>query len=105
MRIPHFLGGLRLLIAAAISLSVPAIVVAQDAALPPAGVPALPAAALPENILNLDLSTGGRVTIQLYPEVAPGHIDRIKTLTRQGFYNGVIFHRVIDGFMAQTGDP
>ena len=58
-----------------------------------------------ENILVLDLSTGGRVTIQMFPAVAPAHVERIKTLTRQGFYNGVIFHRVIDGFMAQTGDP
>jgi cyclophilin family peptidyl-prolyl cis-trans isomerase len=68
---------------------------------------ATPAPAAPdlENVLVLDLSTGGRVTIQMYPAVAPAHVERIKTLTRQGFYNGVIFHRVIDGFMAQTGDP
>lgn len=59
----------------------------------------------PENILHLDLSTGGRVSIQLYPDAAPGHVERIKTLTRQGFYDGIIFHRVIEGFMAQTGDP
>jgi cyclophilin family peptidyl-prolyl cis-trans isomerase len=58
-----------------------------------------------ENILYLDLSNGGRVAIRLVPEWAPAHIERIKTLTREGFYNGVIFHRVIDGFMAQTGDP
>lgn len=58
-----------------------------------------------ENILYLDLSTGGRVTIQLFPQMAPNHVERIKTLTRQGFYDGVIFHRVIEGFMAQTGDP
>lgn len=64
-----------------------------------------PAALDPENVLVLDLSTGGRVTIQMFPAVAPAHIERIKTLTRQGFYNGVVFHRVIDGFMAQTGDP
>ncbi len=66
--------------------------------------PSLPAPD-PENILHLDLSTGGRVTILLKPQVAPNHVQRIKTLTRQGFYNGVVFHRVIDGFMAQTGDP
>jgi cyclophilin family peptidyl-prolyl cis-trans isomerase len=65
----------------------------------------MPAAEDPANMLVLDLSTGGRVTIRLYPEIAPAHVERIKTLTRQGFYNGVIFHRVIDGFMAQTGDP
>lgn len=59
----------------------------------------------PENTLLLDLSTGGRVAIRLRPDVAPRHVERIKTLARQGFYNGVIFHRVIDGFMAQTGDP
>ncbi|MEX0341078.1 MAG: peptidylprolyl isomerase [Erythrobacter sp.] len=58
-----------------------------------------------ENILLLDLSTGERVAIRLKPDWAPNHVDRIKTLTRQGFYDGVIFHRVIDGFMAQTGDP
>ncbi len=62
-------------------------------------------AAEPENLLHLDLSTGGRVTIQLRPDVAPAHVERIKTLARQGFYNGVVFHRVIEGFMAQTGDP
>jgi len=58
-----------------------------------------------ENILFLDLSNGQRVAIRLVPEWAPGHVERVKTLARQGFYNGVIFHRVIDGFMAQTGDP
>lgn len=58
-----------------------------------------------ENILLLDLSNGERVAIRLMPSWAPSHIERIKTLTRQGFYDGVIFHRVIDGFMAQTGDP
>ena len=47
----------------------------------------------------------GRVAIRLMPEWAPSHVERIKTLTKEGFYNGVIFHRVIDGFMAQTGDP
>ncbi|AKM06892.1 peptidylprolyl isomerase [Pelagerythrobacter marensis] len=58
-----------------------------------------------ENILLLDLSTGERVAIRLMPSWAPNHVERIKTLARQGFYDGVIFHRVIDGFMAQTGDP
>ena len=58
-----------------------------------------------ENILLLDLSNGERVAIRLMPGWAPQHIERIKTLTRQGFYDGVVFHRVIDGFMAQTGDP
>jgi cyclophilin family peptidyl-prolyl cis-trans isomerase len=59
----------------------------------------------PDNVLYLDLSNGGRVAIRLMPEWAPNHVERIKTLTRQGFYDGIIFHRVIDGFMAQTGDP
>jgi peptidylprolyl isomerase len=58
-----------------------------------------------ENILLLDLSNGKRVTIRLVPEWAPSHVERVKTLARSGFYDGVIFHRVIDGFMAQTGDP
>ncbi len=59
----------------------------------------------PENILALDLSNGGRVLIRLMPQWAPGHVERVKTLVGKGFYNGIIFHRVIDGFMAQTGDP
>lgn len=59
----------------------------------------------PDNVLVLDLSNGGRVLIRLEPKWAPNHVERIKTLTRQGFYDGIIFHRVIDGFMAQTGDP
>ena len=59
----------------------------------------------PENVVYLDLSNGGRVTLRLMPEWAPNHVERIKTLVHQGFYNGIIFHRVIDGFMAQTGDP
>ena len=59
----------------------------------------------PENILLLDLSNNQRVAIRLMPQWAPQHVERIKTLARQGFYNGSIFHRVIDGFMAQTGDP
>ena len=57
----------------------------------------------PEDTLYLDLDHG-RVTIQMLPERAPAHVDRIKTLAREGFYDGVVFHRVIDGFMAQTGD-
>ena len=57
-----------------------------------------------ENTLYLDLDYG-RVVIELDPSVAPKHVARIKELTRQGFYDGVKFHRVIAGFMAQTGDP
>lgn len=58
----------------------------------------------PENTLYLDLKDG-RVVIELLPEIAPKHVERIKTLTREKFYDGIVFHRVIDGFMAQTGDP
>lgn len=61
--------------------------------------------AAPENVLYLDLSTGGRVTIVLRPDKAPNHVARIRELTERGFYNGLTFHRVIPGFMAQTGDP
>jgi peptidylprolyl isomerase len=59
----------------------------------------------PENVWVLYLSNGGRVVIRLKPQWAPHHVERIKALTRQGFYDGLIFHRVIDGFMAQSGDP
>ncbi len=58
----------------------------------------------PENTLFLDLKDG-RVVIQLLPDIAPLHVARIKQLARDGFYDGVVFHRVIEGFMAQTGDP
>lgn len=58
----------------------------------------------PENVIYLDLPDG-RVVIQLRPDLAPNHVARIKELTRQGFYDGLAFHRVIPGFMAQTGDP
>nr|WP_242653412.1 peptidylprolyl isomerase [Sphingomonas jatrophae] len=59
----------------------------------------------PENTWVLDLSTGGRVVIQLRPDKAPLAVERIKTLTKRGFYDGLTFHRVIEGFMAQGGDP
>ena len=58
----------------------------------------------PENTLVLE-TTKGKVLIELRPDLAPLHVERIKTLARQGFYDGVPFHRVIAGFMAQTGDP
>ena len=99
------------LIAAALALSLavsPAS--AQDDAAAPAPAP-IPLAANADvtqdldNILYLDLSNGRRVTIRLMPQWAPQHVERIKTLARSGFYDGVTFHRVIDGFMAQTGDP
>lgn len=57
-----------------------------------------------ENTLYLDLKDG-RVVIEMRPDLAPKHVARIKELARQGFYNGIVFHRVIEGFMAQTGDP
>ncbi|MBB4616662.1 peptidylprolyl isomerase [Sphingomonas abaci] len=90
------------LFAFAACLAAPAL--AQDA--PAATTRAAPAAVTdPQNLWLLDLSTGGRVTIWLRPDVAPKMVERIKTLTRQHFYDGLTFHRVIDGFMAQGGDP
>jgi peptidylprolyl isomerase len=61
-------------------------------------------AAEPENTLYLD-TKDGRVVIELRPDLAPKHVVRIKELVRKGFYDGLVFHRVIEGFMAQTGDP
>jgi peptidyl-prolyl cis-trans isomerase B (cyclophilin B) len=61
-------------------------------------------AADPENTLVLE-TTKGRVVIALRPDLAPNHVERIKTLARRGFYDNVAFHRVIEGFMAQTGCP
>lgn len=58
----------------------------------------------PENTLYMDLKDG-RVVIEMRPDLAPKHVTRIKELVRQGFYNGLTFHRVIEGFMAQGGDP
>ena len=84
-----FLVSLGLLAGAAIGQTSPAPVAAPD----------------PQNILHLQLSTGGEVVIAMRPDKAPASVDRIRTLTRAGFYDGVVFHRVIDGFMAQTGDP
>jgi len=78
----------------------------------PAPVPALPSivppaqvAAEKANHLFVQLSTGGTVEIVLRPDLAPNHVQRIQTLVRRGFYNGLTFHRVIPGFMAQGGDP
>jgi cyclophilin family peptidyl-prolyl cis-trans isomerase len=58
----------------------------------------------PENTIIME-TTKGKVVIQLLPDVAPNHVARIKELARENFYDGIVFHRVIDGFMAQTGDP
>jgi peptidylprolyl isomerase len=57
------------------------------------------------NTLTLTLSSGGDVVIKLRPDLAPGHVERITKLAEEGFYDGVVFHRVIPGFMAQGGDP
>lgn len=98
--------------AAAASAQAPAAAPAPAATVPaaprtPTTVAMVPPAEYvnPDYQLALDLSTGGRVVIQLRPDAAPQHVERIRTLARQGFYNGLLFHRVIDGFMAQTGDP
>jgi peptidylprolyl isomerase len=58
----------------------------------------------PQNTVYLD-TKDGRITIRLRPDLAPKHVERIKALTKRGFYDGIVFHRVIPGFMAQTGDP
>ncbi|WP_371830753.1 peptidylprolyl isomerase [Erythrobacter sp.] len=96
--------------AAALAVSAPFAVAAQEAEAEPKVQRTYDAVNFdmsvdPENILLLDLSNGQRVAIRLMPGWAPSHVERVKLLARQGFYNGVIFHRVIDGFMAQTGDP
>ena len=62
-------------------------------------------AADPANRLSLELSNGGTVVIQLRPDLAPRHVERVQRLVRESFYNGLTFHRVIPGFMAQGGDP
>jgi peptidylprolyl isomerase len=66
--------------------------------------PAQAASSDAQNTVYLDTQYG-RVTIKLRPDLAPRHVQQIKTLVKRGFYNGIVFHRVIDGFMAQTGDP
>jgi peptidylprolyl isomerase len=63
------------------------------------------AAADPENTLYVDLKDNCRVVIEMRPDLAPKHVAQIKTLARAGKYDGIVFHRVIEGFMAQTGDP
>lgn len=68
-------------------------------------VPPAEVVADPSNRLLLDLSTGGTVVIMLRPDAAPAHVERMKSLVRSGFYDGLIFHRVVPGFMAQGGDP
>ena len=87
MRVKFWLMGIAALLMAAMAATAP-----QAAGLDP------------ENTIYMELKDG-RVVIRLLPDVAPNHVARIKELTRQGFYDGVVFHRVIAGFMAQTGDP
>jgi len=85
-----------------------ALLAAAPAIPPAATVPVLPPASVTSNLANrltLQLSNGGTVVIQLRPDAAPAHVARIQTLVRRGFYNGLAFHRVIPGFMAQGGDP
>jgi peptidylprolyl isomerase len=79
-----------------------AILALVFAGLAPAG--AQGPAADPQNTIFLD-TKDGRITIRLRPDLAPKHVAQIKALAKRGFYDGVVFHRVIDGFMAQTGDP
>jgi peptidylprolyl isomerase len=85
-----------------IRYSIPYLAACLAGALAVAGGPAKAADA--ENTLFMDLKDG-RVVIEMRPDLAPQHVARIKTLVREGFYDGLVFHRVIDGFMAQTGDP
>ena len=89
-------------VALALIAAKPAVVAAP--AKPSMNAPA-EIAADPANRLNLELSNGGTVVIQLRPDVAPHHVQRIQQLASSGFYNGTVFHRVIPGFMAQGGDP
>ena len=65
----------------------------------------VPAASAAGDTLVIELKGGNKVVIKLRPDLAPKHVERIKALAAQGFYNGVKWHRVMDGFMAQTGDP
>ncbi|KQT34758.1 peptidylprolyl isomerase [Sphingomonas sp. Leaf412] len=88
-----------------VAAQAPAATAAPATPVPAVSAVPTPAFDDPANTWLLDLSTGGRVRIWLRPDVAPQTVERIKTLTRSRFYDGLVFHRVIDGFMAQGGDP
>jgi cyclophilin family peptidyl-prolyl cis-trans isomerase len=92
--------------------ALPLVAFALVAAKPAPAPPPMPSVVAPATIaankanhLFIELSTGGTVEIVLRPDLAPHHIERIQTLVRRGFYNGLTFHRVVPGFMAQGGDP
>lgn len=94
------------------AFAAPLAALIMAAAPPPAVPPVIPGlvpppevVANPANRLTLALSNGGTVVILLRPDLAPGHVERIRTLAGRHFYDGLIFHRVIPGFMAQGGDP